>query len=76
MALHRLENTEKQLKRSPDVVHAYTKCIEQYVEKGYVMKDPEHKGIKGPVVFTALPSASKQRDTTKERIVFDASAKI
>ena len=38
MALHRLENTEKRLKRSPDIAHAYNKCIEQYVEKGYGTK--------------------------------------
>ena len=30
-ALKRLENTEKRLKRSPDIADSYSKCIEQYV---------------------------------------------
>lgn len=41
MALQRLENTEKRLKRSTDLGKAYNDCIKRYVEKGYVRKLPE-----------------------------------
>ena len=43
MALRRLENTEKRLHRSPDVAQAYNKCIEQYIEKGYITKIQEQE---------------------------------
>ena len=45
MALRRLENTEKRLKRSPDIADSYSKCIEQYIEKGYVRKIMEHEKV-------------------------------
>ena len=41
MALRRLENIEKRLKKSPDVEQAYNKCIEQYIQKGYITKVQE-----------------------------------
>ena len=43
MAVRRLENTEKRLKRSSDIAVAYNKCILQYVEKGYIRKIPEYE---------------------------------
>ena len=43
MALHRLEKTEKRLKRSPYVAAAYSQCIEQYIERGYVRKIAVHE---------------------------------
>lgn len=33
MALHRLENTETRLERSPDIATTYNQCIEQYIKK-------------------------------------------
>ena len=38
MALSRMENTEKRLKRTPEVAHAYNQCFDHYIEKGYVTR--------------------------------------
>ena len=38
MALKRLQNTEKRLQKSPNIRHAYSDIIKQYVAKGYVRK--------------------------------------
>ena len=75
MALQRLVNTEKRLKRSPDVAHAYNKCLEQYVEKSYVSKVPEQERIKFQWYLPHFPVLRPEKDTTKVRIVFDALAK-
>ena len=40
IALQRLQNTEKRLKRILEVSKAYSDCIQRYVEKGYVIKVP------------------------------------
>ena len=63
MALRRLENTEKWLKKSPDVVKAYNKCIEQYVQKGYVTKVQRVGAVNVKVVRSTLPSTkTRQRN--------------
>ena len=43
MALNRLENTEKRLKRSPEISQAYSGCINKHIEKGYVRKLAENE---------------------------------
>ena len=75
MALRRLENTEKRLKRSPDIADSYSKCIEQYIEKGYVMKIMEHEKSKSKWYLPHFPVIRLDKESTKTRIVFDASAK-
>ena len=75
MALQRLENTEKRLKRSPDIADSYNKCIEQYVEKGYVRKIQEHEICESRWYLPHFPVIKPDKETTKTRIVFDASAK-
>ena len=75
MALRRLENTEKRLKRSPDIADSYSKCIEQYIEKGYVRKIMEHEKSKSKWYLPHFPVIRLDKETTKTRIVFDASAK-
>ena len=75
MALHRQENTEKRLKRSPDIAYAYNRCIEQYVEKGYVTKVSKKERAKHQWYLPHFPVLRPEKDTTKVRIVFDASAK-
>ena len=74
MALHRLENTEKRLKRSPDVLATYSQCIEQYIEKGYVRKVPVQEQSRSKWYLPHFPVIRLDKDTTKTRIVFDASA--
>ena len=46
MALHRLENTEKRFKRSPDIATTYSKCIKQYIEKGLCTEDLAHEQLR------------------------------
>ena len=74
MALHSLENTEKRLKRSPDVAATYSQCIEQYIEKGYVRKVLVHEQSRSKWYLPHFPVIRLDKDTTKTRIVFDASA--
>ena len=75
MALRRLENTEKRLKKSPDVAQAYNNCLEQYVQKGYVTKVQEPKRSTSRWYLPHFPVLRPDKDTTKVRIVFDASAR-
>ena len=75
MAVRRLENTEKRLKRSSDIAGAYNQCIEQYVEKGYIRKIPEHEKCKSKWYLPHFPVIRLDKETTKTRIVFGASAK-
>ena len=75
MALSRLENIEKRLKRSLEVAYAYNKSIEQYLEKGYVAKVREHDRSLSKWYLPHFPVLRSDKDTTKVRIVLDASAK-
>ena len=75
MAVRRLENTEKRLKRSSDIAVAYNKCILQYVEKGYIRKIPEYEKCESKWYLAYFPVIRLDKETTKTRIVFDASAK-
>ena len=75
MALRRLENTEKRLHRSPKIATAYRKIIEQYVEKGYGRKAPENEKANSRWFLPHFPVLRSDKNTTKTRIVFDASAK-
>ena len=75
MALSRLENTEKRLKRSPEVAQSYSQCIDQYIEKGYVKRIQENDLSSSKWYLPHFPILRPDKDTTKTRIVFDASAK-
>ena len=75
MALRRLENTEKRLKKSVDVAQAYSQCIDQYIEKGYVTKVQEPEQSTPQWYLPHFPVLRPDKDTTKVRIVFDASAR-
>ena len=75
MALSNLANTEKRLKRSPDVAHAYSQCIDQNIEKGYVRKIQKNGQSTSKLYLPHFPVLCPDQDTTKTRKVFDASAK-
>ena len=75
MALKRLENTEKRLKKSPDVEQAYNKCIEQYVQKGYITKVQDSERLMSRWYLPHFPVLRPDKETTKVRIVFEASAR-
>ena len=74
MALRRLENTEKRLLKSPNVASAYNQCIEQYIEKGYVTRIPQQNRSTSKWYLPHFSILRPDKDTTKTRIVFDASA--
>ena len=76
MALKRLENTEKRLKRSTDIATAYSQCIERYIEKGYQKKVPENEQSQTRWYLPHVPELRPDKDTIKTRIVFDAAAKF
>ena len=74
MALQRLQNTEKRLQKSPEIAQAYSDIIERYVAKGYVKKVPKSEQSTSKWYLPHFPVIRPEKDTTKTRIVFDASA--
>ena len=76
MALRRLENTEKKLAKNPEIAQMYHETIEKYVEKGYVQEVPSTDPKSDNVWYLPhFPVVRPEKETTKVRIVFDASAK-
>ena len=57
------------------IAHAYNKYIEQYVEKGYVTKVSRYERAERQWYLPHFPVLRPEKDTTKVKIVFDASAK-
>lgn len=76
MAFLRLENTEKRLKRIPELGKAYKDCIERYVEKGYVAKEPAGNYLNSKWFLPHFSVLRPDKDTTKTRIVFDTAVKF
>ena len=77
LALHRLQNTEKKLSRSPDVGQAYKEVLQTFEEKGYIHKVPCQEKKPDRLWFLPhFPVLRPEKSTTKTRIVFDASAKF
>ena len=75
MALRRLKNTEKRLKKSTDVEQAYKKCIEQYIQKGYVTQVQELERSMSRWYLPHFLVLRPDKETIKVRIVFDALAR-
>jgi hypothetical protein len=74
MALRRLEKTEKRLTTSPEIADAYKETIERYMENGYVSK-VRNDTAKRKWYFPHFAVVRPEKETTKTRIVFDASAR-
>ena len=76
MALKRLENTELKLLKNPEMAQDYQATITSYLQQGYVRKlpDDEMKQVPG-WLLPHFPVFRPESQTTKTRIVFDASAK-
>ncbi|XP_028418887.1 uncharacterized protein LOC114544440 [Dendronephthya gigantea] len=77
-ALKRLENTEKRLLRTESLGASYSDIIRSYKEKAYIRKvnQDEEMSPVGQVWFLPhFPVCRPDKETTKTRIVFDASAK-
>ena len=75
MTLQRLQNTEKRLQKSPDVSMAYSDIIDKYVAKGCVRKVQAAELSASRWYLLHFPVLRPDKDTTKTRIVFDASAR-
>ena len=73
MALQRLQNTEKRLQKSPEIAQAYSDITERYVAKGCVKKVPKSEQSTSKWYLPYFPVIRPEKDTTKTRIVFDAS---
>ncbi len=58
----------------PDTDAAYRRCIDQYIEKGYIKKVEACDQVKSKWYLPHFPVVRPDKDTTKTRIVFDASA--
>ena len=77
LSLHRLQNTEKKLSRSPDVGQTYKEVLQTYEEKGYIHKVLCQEKKPDQLWFLPhFPVLRHEKSTTKTRIVFDASAKF
>ncbi|XP_067676275.1 uncharacterized protein [Haliotis asinina] len=76
IAYKHLCNTEKKLSKNEQIAVTYDGIISQYVEKGYIEKVSldENNSSRG-WYLPHLPVVRPDRETTKVRIVFDASAK-
>ena len=73
MAMSRLQSTERGLLKNRDIGKAYNDVI--HLEKGYISKVREKKDEKS-WCLPHFPIIRPDRETTKTRIVFDASAKF
>ena len=75
-AVKRLESIERKLKRDPEKAEAYTTAINQYVEKGFAEEVLDLTSGGGSVRYLPHHAVFRaDRQTTKCRIVFDASAR-
>ena len=74
MAVNRLISTEKRLLNDPKLAESYSEVISKYTQKGYISKvtpsKTEEKAWYLPHFAIVRP------ETTKTRVVFDASAKF
>lgn len=64
------------LEKSAGVATAYNEILGQYIEKGYIRKVPQHEHFKSKWYLPHFPVVRPDKETTKTRIVFDASAKF
>ena len=77
LALGRLEKLLQRLKENTEVLEKYNTIIEDQLEKGIIEKVKEGQPVGNQVHYLPHhPVISPQRNTTKIRIVYDASAKI
>ena len=76
VALKRLENTKLKLLRNPEMARDYQAMITSYLQQGYIQKFPDDEMKQVPGWLLPHPPVFRpERQTTKTRIVFDASAK-
>ncbi|XP_048256637.1 uncharacterized protein LOC125382165 [Haliotis rufescens] len=74
-AFKRLKQIEKRLSKDVTIQTAYGDVISQYLKTGYITKVPEKEVNKKCWYLPHFPVVRPERNTTKVRMVFDASAK-
>ncbi|XP_052806575.1 uncharacterized protein LOC128235822 [Mya arenaria] len=72
-AMKRFEHTERKLNKDINLKKAYAETIESYKEKGYISEVSSTNDQEW--YMPHFPVIKSDRETTKMRIVFDASAK-
>ncbi|XP_052778542.1 uncharacterized protein LOC128215986 [Mya arenaria] len=72
-AMRRFEHTERKLNKDINLKTAYAETIESYKEKGYISEVSSTNDQEW--YMPHFPVIKSDRETTKMRIVFDASAK-
>jgi hypothetical protein len=76
LALNRLKNTEKRLKRDTKIGQIYAEAIAEYEKKGYISKvSPTDRDPARVWYLPHIPVIKEDKETTNVRIVFDGSAK-
>ncbi|XP_063533695.1 uncharacterized protein LOC134743993 [Cydia strobilella] len=76
VAEKRFYTLEKRLNKNPELLSQYKNVIDEYLQLGHMEKVPEKEKNKIDAVY--LPHhavVKKERETTKVRVVFDASCK-
>ncbi|XP_049886962.1 uncharacterized protein LOC126381521 [Pectinophora gossypiella] len=74
-ALKRLENLERRFERQPDLRKSYTEVIEEYISLKHMEEVPEDEIEKRSVYLPHHAVVRTDKETTKTRVVFDASCK-
>ena len=78
IALHRLNNLTKRLRRDPETLKKYDKIITEQLDKGIIEKvDITEPVSEGKVFYSShRPVIQKDAVTTKVHVVYDASSEI
>lgn len=76
IASKRFLQLERKFKKSPNLKREYTKVIEDYLEQGHLEKIPETETeTKQSVYLPHHAVVREDKETTRTRVVFDASCK-
>lgn len=76
IARHRLLQLEKRFKKAPTLKEDYQKAMQEYIKSNYMEEIPEKETKKNKAVYLPHHAVVRvEKETSKTRVVFDASAK-
>ncbi|XP_063386868.1 uncharacterized protein LOC134672845 [Cydia fagiglandana] len=75
IAMLRLKQQERRFERDPDLKNEYVKAIEEYMNLNYIEEVPEGEVNKEAVYLPYHAVIKEEKETTKTRIVYNASSK-
>ncbi|KPJ07794.1 hypothetical protein RR48_12636 [Papilio machaon] len=75
IALRRFKQLESKLERSPGLKQKYNEVLEEYLTMGHMEKIPQQDIVKKGVYLPHHAVVRDDKESTKVRIVFDASCK-